>query len=236
MMSEGVPPAPQVLPMSPLRRAIAARMTAAKPGIPHYRVGASVNMEALIALRAALTVEQGRAPSVNAFIVKAAAYALAEMPDLNVQVADREIHRFDQVDISVVVAVDGGLATPVVRNAGGKTIGEIGEEVRLLTARALDGQLRMDEIMGGTFSISNLGMFGVESFDAIINAPQGAILAVASALPQPVVDAAGRIVVARVMQMSLAVDHRAIDGALAARFLRALRERLEQPQDWGRNE
>jgi pyruvate dehydrogenase E2 component (dihydrolipoamide acetyltransferase) len=153
-----------------------------------------------------------------------------EHPVINSQFIENAIHRYHDADISVIVAVDGGLATPVIRGANRKSLREIAAEVKALSARAVAGKLRMDEILGGTFSISNLGAFGVDRFDAIINAPQCAILAVGRSHPRIVVSENAQAGIASVLSATLSVDHRAIDGVEAAAFLTTLRRVLETPQ------
>jgi len=219
-----------VIPLSPLRKIIAARMTEAKHSIPHFRIAADIEMDAVLSVRKQLNADDPEnSVSVNDFIIKACAAALMERPAINIQLIGNEIHQYQQADISVVIAVDGGLSTPVIRNANGKSVQDIAAEVKTLAARAAAGQLKMDEIMGGSFSISNLGMYGVDQFDAIINPPQCAILAVAGAKPQPVVKN-NELGIATVMRVNLSLDHRAIDGAMGAEFLAVLRDKLQHPE------
>ena len=223
----------QIIPLAPLRKIIAARMTEAKQTIPHYRVCMDIQMDALLALRQQMNADilpnnaQNKV-SVNDLMIKACAIALMEQPALNCQFIDNEIHQYQQADISVVMAVEGGLSTPVVKNANNKTVQEIAKDVKDLAGRAQQGTLKMNEILGGSFSISNLGMFGVDQFDAIINPPQCAILAVGAAKPQAVVKN-GSVQTANVMRVSLSLDHRVIDGATGAQFLSAFRELLQRP-------
>lgn len=220
------------LPLTPLRRTIAARMVEAKRTIPHFRLSADVELDALRALRVELKARQPEAgPTLNDLLIKACAAALMEVPAVNIQWADTEIHRYRSADISVVMALEGGVSTPIVRNADEKSIWSIAREVADLASRAARNELRMSQILGGSFTLSNLGMYGVDQFDAIINMPQCAILAVGAAKPRLVVDEAGNMRVARVARMTLAVDHRAIDGVTAAGFLDALTRRLEQPRE-----
>ena len=219
----------QAIPLTPLRKIIAARMTEAKQTIPHYRVSTDIEMDTLLALRKKHNEKNPNDKvSVNDFIIKACATALMESPSINIQLVDDEIHQYQQADISVVIAVEGGLSTPVICNANNKTVTEIAAEVKDLSTRAQNGTLKMAEILGGTFSISNLGMYGVDQFDAIINPPQCAILAIGSAKPQPIIKD-GEITVATVMRVSLSLDHRTIDGAIGAQFLSVLREQLQNP-------
>ena len=220
----------QILPLTPLRKIIAARMQEAKQTIPHYRVSIDIKMDALLALRQQMNSENpGQKISVNDLLIKACANTLVEHPALNCQFVGDEIHQYKQADISVVMAVEGGLSTPVVRSANNKTVKAIADEVKTLGERAQKGSLKMDEILGGTFSISNLGMFDVDHFDAIINPPQCAILAVGAAKLKPIV--INEVVeIGHVMRASLSLDHRVIDGSVAAQFLLALREQLQNPE------
>ena len=219
----------KVIPLTPLRKIIAARMTEAKQTIPHYRLSADIEMDALFALRKQGNTENpGHKVSINDFIIKATAMVLMECPQINIQFVEGEIHQYSQADISVVIAVEGGLSTPVIRGANTKTVAEIALEVKALAARAQNGTLKMNEIMGGSFSLSNLGMYDVDQFDAIINPPQCAILAVGSASPQPVVKN-NQVAIGSVMRATLSLDHRVIDGAVGAAFLNALRDHLQSP-------
>lgn len=214
-----------VMPMSSMRRTIARRLTEAKQQIPHFYVRRRVRADRLLALRASLGADK---PSVNDFIVKAAALALMEVPAVNVQVHGNEIHRFGSADISVAVATEKGLVTPIVFGADDLSVAEIGGVMKGLAQRARSGKLRPEEFTGGSFSLSNLGGFGVEQFDAIINPPQGAILAVGTARPEPI-DDDGAIRIVPVLHLSLSCDHRAIDGADSGRFMAALANLIEQP-------
>lgn len=220
------------VPLSPLRKIIAARMTEATQTIPHFRLVMDVEMDGLLAWR-----EQANAAhpeekvSVNDCVVKVCAAALMEHPQVNSQLIDSQLHQYCRADISVVIALKDGLSTPVVRGANEKGVREIAAEIRALATRAAAGKLRMDEILGGSFSISNLGGYGVDQFDAIINPPQCAILAVGRAKPRMTVSDSGATRVATILKATLSVDHRAIDGATAAIFLSTLRTLLEQPRE-----
>jgi pyruvate dehydrogenase E2 component (dihydrolipoamide acetyltransferase) len=214
-----------VMPMSSMRRTIARRLTEAKQQIPHFYVRRRVRADRLLALRSSLI---GDKPSVNDFIVKACALALMEVPALNVQVHGNEIHRFGSADISVAVATDKGLVTPIVFGADDLSLAQIGATMKALAQRARSGKLKPEEFNGGSFSLSNLGGFGVEQFDAIINPPQGAILAVGTARPEPI-DDDGAIRIVPVLHLSLSCDHRAIDGADGGRFMAALANLIEHP-------
>ncbi|HVO48036.1 MAG TPA: 2-oxo acid dehydrogenase subunit E2 [Steroidobacteraceae bacterium] len=219
----------EVVRMSAMRKAIAARLSHSKATVPHFYLRTEVNFDALLALRAGARQQAGSAPSLNDYLVRAAALALVEVPDVNIQVHADEIHRFRHADVAVAVATDKGLLTPIVRGAETKPVAEIGNELRQLAERARAGKLRPEEFEGGSFTVSNLGMFGVEQFDAIINAPQGAILAAGATRRRPV-EVNGRAGFASLVALSLSCDHRAIDGAVGARFLAALRDLLESPQ------
>lgn len=215
----------EVLPMSSMRRTIARRLTEAKQQIPHFYVRRRVRADRLLALRASLGADK---PSINDFIVKACALALLEVPAVNVQVHGNDIHRFGSADIAVAVATEKGLVTPIVFGADDLSVAEIGVRMKALAQRARSGKLKPEEFSGGSFSLSNLGGFGVEQFDAIINPPQGAILAVGTARPEPI-DDDGAIRIVPVLHLSLSCDHRAIDGADGGRFMAALAALIEQP-------
>lgn len=211
-----------------MRKTIAARLSESKQTIPHYRVSVDIEIDSLLQQRAYMNAELGHTLSVNDFIIKACAGALQQVPAVNVQYTGDSIREFDQMDIAVAVAIDGGLVTPVIRDVGSKGLPQIARESSDLARRAQAGALALDEIQGGTFSISNLGMYGVDQFDAIINLPQAAILAVAAGKKKAVVRGES-LVAATVMRVSLSSDHRAIDGAVAAQFLQQLKGFLENP-------
>lgn len=216
---------PDIVAMSSMRRTIARRLTQSKQEIPHFYVRRRVRADRLIAHRAA---SMGEKPSVNDYLVRACALALLEVPAVNVQVHGNDIHRFNQADISVAVATDRGLVTPIVFGADDLSLGGIATAMKGLAQKARSGKLRPEQFTGGSFSLSNLGGFGVEQFDAIINPPQGAILAVGAARPEPI-DDDGAIRIVPVLHLSLSCDHRAIDGADAGRFMAALARLIEQP-------
>ncbi len=218
----------EVVRMSPMRKAIARQLSLSKQTIPHFYLRVGVQVDALLAARAAAKRAVGEAPSVNDYIVRAAALALIEHPDVNVQVHGEDILRFHDTDIAIAVSTPKGLLTPIVRRAQTKSVARISHEVRELAGRAREGRLQPDEFQGGSFSISNLGMYGIEQFDAIINPPQGAILAVGAAIRRPM-DAGHALSFQTMMQVSLSCDHRAIDGALGAEFLRSFRSLIEDP-------
>jgi pyruvate dehydrogenase E2 component (dihydrolipoamide acetyltransferase) len=216
----------EILPMSSMRRTIARRLTEAKSTIPHFYVRRRVRADRLMALRKALT---GPKPSLNDYLIKACALALIEVPQVNIQVHGNAIHRFPHADVAVAVATEKGLVTPIVHAADTRSVAEIAEAMQGLAQRARTGKLTTEEFSGGSFSLSNLGSFGVEQFDAIINPPQGAILAVGTARPEPI-DDDGAIRIVPVLHLSLSCDHRAIDGADAGRFMAALAELIENPK------
>jgi pyruvate dehydrogenase E2 component (dihydrolipoyllysine-residue acetyltransferase) len=211
-----------------MRKTIAARLSESKQTIPHYRVSVDIEIDSLLQQRKYMNGEMGHSLSVNDFVLKGCAGALERVPEVNVQFTGDSIRYFDQVDISMAVAIDGGLITPVVRNVGNKSLPQIAAEAKDLAQRAQAGSLGIDEFQGGTFSISNLGMFGVDQFDAVINLPQAAILAVGAGKRKPVMHG-DNMVPATVMRVSLSSDHRAIDGATAAKFLQVLKGLLENP-------
>ena len=216
----------EILKMSPIRKVIARRLTEAKQTIPHFYVRRRIRADRLLALRAATSAPR---PSVNDYLIRACALALMEVPQINIQVHGHEVHRFASADIAVAVATEKGLVTPIIAAADALSVTEIAARMGALAARARAGKLQPDEYSGGSFSISNLGGFGVEQFDAIINPPQGAILAVGTARPEPINDD-GAIRIAHLFHLSLSCDHRAIDGADGGRFLAALAELIEHPE------
>jgi pyruvate dehydrogenase E2 component (dihydrolipoamide acetyltransferase) len=230
-----MPEAFTVVPLSAMRRSIAARMVQVAQGVPHFRLIRQLEVDSLVELREELSSRgQNVNVSFNVLLIKAVAAALMDVPQVNIQWADAHIHQYAVADIAVVVSVDGGLFTPIVRGAESKSIWTISREVRLLCERAQRRELKMSEIVGGSFSISNLGMYGVDQFDALINSPQCAILAVGAIKPRSVFSAAGSRI-ANVMTVTLSLDHRAIDGVTGAAFLRALSARIAKP-DYMRTE
>ncbi|MCX7051414.1 MAG: dihydrolipoamide acetyltransferase family protein [Proteobacteria bacterium] len=211
--------------MTSMRATIARRLLESKQGIPHYRLAADVDLTALLARRAALRAA-GTEVSVNDLLVRACALTLVKHPAVNAQLQGDEVHKFPHADIAVAVATDGGLVTPIVRSADTKSAAQIGAETGDLAARARSGKLTREEITGGTFTLSNLGMFGIDRFDAIINPPQVAILAVGAGADR-VIARGGSVVVAKVATLTLSCDHRVVDGAIGAQFLQALRQTIE---------
>ena len=225
-------PAPfESIPMSGMRRAIASRLQTSKQQSPHFRLSVDLDLERLLALRQDINREvPGVKISVNDLLVKACALALVAVPDVNIQFdeATQSIRRFADADISVAVALPAGLITPIVRSANRKSISDISNEIHSLVTRAKAGTLKPEEFQGGTFSLSNLGMLGVRQFDAIINPPQSAILAIGAGELRAVVRD-GQIVARQQMTVSLSCDHRVIDGAAGAAFLRELKRLIETP-------
>ncbi|MGN6499778.1 MAG: 2-oxo acid dehydrogenase subunit E2 [Tsuneonella sp.] len=221
---------PRVEKFDRVRKVVAQRLTAAKQDIPHFYLRITVRADALLALRKTANLVLGCKASVNDYIVMAAAKALAQHPEVNVQLHGEELHRFPHADVAVAVASDKGLVTPIVRQADRMRIDEIAQATRGLIDKAQAGKLAWDDLDGGTFTVSNLGMFGIEQFDAIINPPQAAILAVGTAERRPVETDAGDIEFATCIGLTLSVDHRAIDGAAGARFLATLKGLIEDPE------
>ncbi|NIB41649.1 2-oxo acid dehydrogenase subunit E2 [Pseudomaricurvus alkylphenolicus] len=221
----------KAIPMNAMRRTIADRLQSSKQTAPHFRVTVDAELDALLAIRNQVNQSNPETNvSVNDFLIKACACALIKVPELNIQFdeASQTIRQFSNADIAVAVAIEGGLVTPIINTANRQSLSEISNRMRDLAARAKSGQLTAEEFQGGTFCISNLGMYGVRQFDAIINPPQGAILAVGGGEQRAVVRE-GDIQVATVMTLSLSSDHRVIDGAQAAEFMRELKRLIESP-------
>jgi pyruvate dehydrogenase E2 component (dihydrolipoamide acetyltransferase) len=227
---QSVPLAHTKIPLTNMRRVIARRLTEAKARVPHFYLEVDCQIDALLNLRATLNSQSaGQFKfSVNDFAIKAAALALRQVPEANSAWTDEAILQFDDVDISVAVATNGGLITPIVRQADRKGLASLSADVKLLAARAREGKLQPSEFQGGSFTISNLGMFGVRAFSAIINPPQSCILAVGAAERRPVVR--GEVCIpATIMSCTLSVDHRAVDGVVGSRYLAAFKALIEQP-------
>jgi len=216
------------IPHSRIRYATARRLTESKQQAPHFYVRATVRAEALLALRAELNADERVKVSLNDLVVKAVAAAHERMPEMNVTWTADAVRRYANVDIAVAVATERGLMTPVVRDVGALPIGRLATQVRDLAERARAGKLKQDELEGGSITVTNLGMVGVEEFAAIINPPQAAILAVGAVRDEPVVED-GAIVPGKVMSLTLSVDHRPLDGIIAARWLALLVELLKHP-------
>jgi len=227
---ESVSAADQSIPTSKLRQAIGRRLVESKTSIPHFYVTHEYKMEALMALRQQLNgyLPEGEKLSVNDFIVKGAALALRQFPNLNASLNGAEIVRKGEVNVGVAVTVPGGLLTVVVKHADQKTLRQISVEIKAMAARAREGKVKPEDVDGSTFSTSNLGMYEVEEFIAIINPPEAAILAIGSAKETPVISG-GQIIPGWRMKATISVDHRISDGAEAAQFMQALAKYLEEP-------
>ncbi len=214
---------------SGMRKVIARRLTEAKQTIPHFYLSVDVALDALLKVRTELNGKSdGYKLSVNDFVIRAAALALKKVPAANACWTDENILLFDQVDMSVAVATPAGLITPIIKAAEAKGLAAISSEMKDLAARARDGKLKPEEFQGGTFTISNLGMFGISEFSAIINPPQACILAVAAGEQRPVVRD-GALAIATMMTCTLSVDHRVVDGAVGAQFMSVFKKLLEDP-------
>ena len=228
-------PAPTVgapfvdVPLDRMRKAIARRLTESKSTVPHFYLVADCRVDALLELRRTVNESAPRKISVNDFVLKAVAAALLEVPEANAIWNDDSIRRFSSVDISVAVATEGGLTTPVLRGVESLSLSQVSATVAEMAGRAREGRLKQNELEGGSFSVSNLGMFGTTQFSAILNPPQSGILAVGAARSMPVVDASGQLAVGNVMTVTLSADHRVLDGAVAAAWLAAFQRRIESP-------
>lgn len=221
---------PRIAPFDKVRGVIAQRLTAAKRDIPHFYLRVAVDVDALLALRKTANLVLGIKASINDYLVLAAGRALARHPDVNVQLHGDAVHHFPHADIAVAVASPKGLVTPIVRQVDRMTLPQLAEATAGQIAKAKAGRLSYDDLDGGTFTISNLGMFGIDGFDAVINPPQGAILAVGRARREAVEAADGGIDFATMISLTLSVDHRAIDGAAGAQFLATLKGLIEDPE------
>jgi pyruvate dehydrogenase E2 component (dihydrolipoamide acetyltransferase) len=226
--AQAVPDAPTLIPHTGMRKAIARRLTESKSTVPHFYLTADCKVDALLALRTQINEASPVRVSVNDLVVKAISCAFVEVPEANVTWTDAGMLQHSSIDISVAVSTDGGLLTPVLRDVANLSITQVTTQVKELVAKARDKRLRQDELEGGSFAISNLGMFGTQEFSAILNPPQSGILAVGAASPQPVV-IDGALAIAQVMKVTLSADHRAVDGALAATWLAAFVRHIESP-------
>jgi pyruvate dehydrogenase E2 component (dihydrolipoamide acetyltransferase) len=216
------------VPHTGMRRAIARRLTESKSTVPHFYVTADCKVDALLELRKSINESSPVKISVNDIIVKAVASALMDVPESNVVWNAEAMHKYESADIAVAVTTDGGLLTPVIRGVEKRSLSNLSMEIAELAGRARAGKLRQEELEGGSFAVSNLGMFGTKEFTAILNPPQSGILAVGAAAPRVIVEN-GEIVVANIMTVTLSADHRAVDGALAAQWLAAFVKRIENP-------
>ncbi|WP_425101341.1 pyruvate dehydrogenase complex dihydrolipoamide acetyltransferase [Tropicibacter sp. S64] len=220
------------VPLDGMRKTIAARLTEAKQSIPHFYLRRDIRLDALLTFRSQLNKQLEHRSvklSVNDFIIKACALALQQVPKANAVWAGDRILQLEPSDVAVAVAIDGGLFTPVLKDAENKSLSALSAEMKDLAARAKSRKLAPHEYQGGSFAISNLGMFGIDNFDAVINPPHGAILAVGAGVKKPVVGKDDQIEVATIMSVTLSVDHRVIDGALGAELLTAIKDNLENP-------
>jgi pyruvate dehydrogenase E2 component (dihydrolipoamide acetyltransferase) len=216
-------------PISEMRRTIAKRLVTSLGPIPHFFLTVEIEMDRAAEMRAAINaLEPELKLSINDIIIKVAAAALIQHPQVNASFQDKTVRYYDHADIGVAVAIEDGLITPIIRAANQKSLSQIASEVRDLADRARNRKLRPEEYMGATFSISNLGMFGIDEFTAVINPPEGAILAVGAMSPKPVVRD-NQVVVRKMMHVTMSCDHRVIDGATGAKFLQTFKKILENP-------
>jgi pyruvate dehydrogenase E2 component (dihydrolipoamide acetyltransferase) len=219
------------VPLSGMRKTVARRLVESMQSAPHFYLTIQVDVDALLELRAELNrrlADEGTKLSVNDLLVKACAVTLRAHPDINVSWGGDKLLRHRRVHVGIAVAVEGGLIVPVVRDADQKSVSQISREAKALIERARAGKLRPDEFTGGTFTISNLGMFGIDQFTAVINPPEAAILAVGATTSEPVVHD-GRLGTRQRMKLTMSIDHRAVDGATGAQFLAGLKAVLEEP-------
>ena len=236
LLAPAVAPPPAGVPvetvkLSNMRRTIARRLAESKQTVPHFYLTARCNLDALLKLRSELNTgldARGIKLSVNDMLIKAMALALIAVPDANVQFGGEELHRFGRVDISLAVAIEGGLVTPVIEDVGSLSLSGIAQATKALAAKARDGKLTPEDYRGGTASISNLGMFGIDEIFPVINPPQALILGIGAGVAQPW-NVDGAMALATIMAATASFDHRAIDGAVAAQFMAAFREFVEAP-------
>ena len=218
-------------PNNNIRKVVARRLTESKLQAPHFYLTIDCEIDALLKLRADLNArgeKDGVKISVNDMVIKLAALALRKVPAANASFTEAAIRRYTDIDISVAVAIPDGLITPIVKRADQKGLAQIAAEMKDLAARARVNKLKPEEFQGGTFSISNLGMYGIREFAAVINPPQGAILAIGAGEQRPIVKS-GALAIATVMTVTLSVDHRVVDGAVGAEFLQAFKKLVEDP-------
>ncbi|MEV4737555.1 2-oxo acid dehydrogenase subunit E2 [Microbacterium sp. LWO14-1.2] len=217
------------IPLDRMRKAIARRLTESKSTVPHFYLVADCRVDALMALRATVNETASRKISVNDFVVKAVGAALMEVTQANATWNGDSIRQFSSADVSVAVASEGGLTTPVLRGIERMSLTEVSATIAEMAERARAGRLKQHELEGGSFSVSNLGMYGTSQFTAILNPPQAGILAVGAARSVPVIDADGALATGKVMTVTLSADHRVLDGAVAAQWLAAFQRRIENP-------
>ena len=216
------------VPHTNMRRAIARRLTESKTTVPHFYLTADCKVDALLELRKSINETSSIKISVNDIVVKAVGSALMDVPESNVVWTAEAMYKYESADISIAVTTEGGLFTPVIRGVEKRSLSNLSLEISELASRARAGKLRQEDLEGGSFAVSNLGMFGTQEFSAIINPPQSGILAVGAASPRAIVED-GQVVVANIMTVTLSADHRAVDGALAAQWLSAFVKRIENP-------
>ncbi|WP_264705690.1 pyruvate dehydrogenase complex dihydrolipoamide acetyltransferase [Wolbachia endosymbiont (group A) of Gymnosoma rotundatum] len=218
-----------IVEVSNMRQVIAQRLTESKQNVPHFYLTVDCQVDKLISLKNEInSADENNKVTINDLIIKAAAFSMKKFPDINSSWIDNKILRYSNIDISIAVALEDGLITPIVKNADKKGILSISKEVKDLVSRARSGKLKPEEFQGGGFTISNLGMFGIKAFSAIINPPQSCIMAVGASKKQPIV-MNEKIEIAEIMTVTLSVDHRAVDGALGAKFLNAFKHYIENP-------
>ena len=225
-------PGTQLVEPTRMQRVIAERMTEAKQHVPHFYATVEVKMDAAMALRKQLNAQleaEGLKLSVNDFVMKAVAVALRNYPNLNALYTSRGVELHEKVDMAMAVALDAGLITPVIRDIGSKGLATISRESKDLASRARDGKLKPEEYQGGTITVSNMGMFGIDSFTAIINPPQAAIIAVSSIVKRPTFDENGEVVPASMMKLTLSADHRIANGRDGALYMSEVKRVLENP-------
>jgi pyruvate dehydrogenase E2 component (dihydrolipoamide acetyltransferase) len=217
------------MPLNNMRKITAKRLTESKQQVPHFYLSIDCTLDALLSLRSELNARMETTKlSVNDFIIRATALALMKVPEANVSWQETSLRQYQSADISVAVAIEGGLITPIIRSAQNKNLRELSQEMKTLAEKAKAGKLAPEEFQGGTFTISNLGMYGIKHFGAIINPPQACILAVGMGEQRPIIRD-GQIQIASQMTCTLSVDHRAVDGAVGSNFLKAFKEFIEDP-------
>ncbi len=224
-------PAYEKVKVNNMRKVIAKRLSQSKQTVPHFYLTVDCQIDALLTARQDLNenLEKAERISVNDFVIKAIACAMRDVPEANASWADDHVKIYQSVDVSVAVAIEGGLVTPIIKQADRKPLSLISAEMKDLAKRARDGKLRPEEFQGGTVSVSNLGMFGIKEFSAVINPPQGCILAVGAGEKRPIVNDSGALEAATVMSCTLSVDHRVVDGAVGATFLKAFKSYIQKP-------
>jgi pyruvate dehydrogenase E2 component (dihydrolipoamide acetyltransferase) len=218
----------QTVKLSSMRKVIARRLAESKATVPHFYLSVDIGLDPMLKLRSEFNAALDAKVSVNDLLIKALGLALLKVPDANVQFAGDQLYRFQRADVSVAVAIPGGLVTPVIKDAANKRVAAIATEMKELATRARDGKLAPHEYQGGTASLSNLGMYGIKQFDAVINPPQGLIVAVGAGEKRCIVEG-GEMQIATVMSATGSFDHRAIDGAAGAEFMAAFKRIIEQP-------